>query len=519
MKQSNLRSSFFVAGKPSTPKKRVVESDEQQSAKRTKNAHASRDDVTADPVSPPFRFTVSPSLLWADKYKPRTSADLVGNFAAVRDLKEWLRNWGSSKGTPRAALLSGPPGVGKSSAAAIVAREMGYHVVEFNASDKRNKATIDDFVSQTMMNHTVNEFFGVSGNGISPTVRKTAVIMDEVDGMSSDDRGGLAQLVKIIERTKTPLICICNDRMHQKLKTLAAHCKDIRFARPSPPEIRARIEAIVAAENLHLASGVIDSLLTCGDLRYLLNELQMVSSSSADVISSKDITLSPADAVKKLFSSSDRSLDERLDYYFVDDTLVPSFVQDNYLSAGCTFASAVAASDWISMGNVVDRCIRKSQHYSLMPYHGVMSTVAPASFVRGGKITRTMIFPQSLAKQSHLNRCRRILTELASHTQSCTSASAIEYLPLLRIRLLTPLLDGRISDAISFMDSYHLARADFDTVMDLTEWNGKATVSRAVKAAFTRAFNKKHPTLSALPLDEEQTENADREILEIANLY
>lgn len=36
--------------------------------------------------------------------------------------------------------------------------------------------------------------------------------MDEVDGVGSGDRGGIAALISVIKLTKTPIICICNDR-------------------------------------------------------------------------------------------------------------------------------------------------------------------------------------------------------------------------------------------------------------------------------------------------------------------
>jgi replication factor C subunit 1 len=36
--------------------------------------------------------------------------------------------------------------------------------------------------------------------------------MDEVDGMSAGDRGGIAAIINMIKTTKVPIICICNDR-------------------------------------------------------------------------------------------------------------------------------------------------------------------------------------------------------------------------------------------------------------------------------------------------------------------
>ena len=40
-------------------------------------------------------------------------------------------------------LLSGPPGIGKTSSAHVVAKEAGYEVIEFNASDVRSKKSLE----------------------------------------------------------------------------------------------------------------------------------------------------------------------------------------------------------------------------------------------------------------------------------------------------------------------------------------------------------------------------------------
>lgn len=101
--------------------------------------------------------------MWTDLYRPVEMEDLVGNEGVVDQLLEWLRDWddvvihGNKKHVAfrfgaswkdvvnpnaRAALLSGPPGIGKTSAARLVCRLLGYEVIETNASDTRNKAAI-----------------------------------------------------------------------------------------------------------------------------------------------------------------------------------------------------------------------------------------------------------------------------------------------------------------------------------------------------------------------------------------
>ena len=55
------------------------------------------------------------------------------------------------------------------------------------------------------------------------------LIMDEVDGMSGGDRGGVADLIKTIARSKVPIIAICNDKYNQKLRSLRNHTLELDF--------------------------------------------------------------------------------------------------------------------------------------------------------------------------------------------------------------------------------------------------------------------------------------------------
>lgn len=56
------------------------------------------------------------------------------------------------------------------------------------------------------------------------------LLMDEVDGMDGNaDRGGIQALIKIIETTTSPVICIANDYQNRKIQSLRNHCLDIKF--------------------------------------------------------------------------------------------------------------------------------------------------------------------------------------------------------------------------------------------------------------------------------------------------
>lgn len=59
----------------------------------------------------------------------------------------------------RAIMVSGPPGIGKSSVVKIIAKSQGFGIMEINASDKRSKATIEALLKDLCESQTMDYFF------------------------------------------------------------------------------------------------------------------------------------------------------------------------------------------------------------------------------------------------------------------------------------------------------------------------------------------------------------------------
>ena len=124
--------------------------------------------------------------MWTDRYKPNHINDIVGNKAQVNSIFEYLRDWDNvhSKGikkeipvsrgfnrggwanAPRlnakSALVSGPPGIGKTSACRIICQILGFEVLEMNASDCRNKLAIQSSISMASSNTSI-DYWTVAG--------------------------------------------------------------------------------------------------------------------------------------------------------------------------------------------------------------------------------------------------------------------------------------------------------------------------------------------------------------------
>jgi len=79
-------------------------------------------------------------------------------------------------------------------------------------------------------------------------VKKIAIVMDEIDGMNSGDKGGLTALIKLIRQKKTkkqrlenmtlnPIICIGNYNVDKKIKELMKVCNLFELKTPTTQQI------------------------------------------------------------------------------------------------------------------------------------------------------------------------------------------------------------------------------------------------------------------------------------------
>ncbi|XP_061438963.1 replication factor C subunit 1 isoform X2 [Rhineura floridana] len=482
-------------------------------------------------------------LLWVDKYKPTSLKTIIGqqgDQSCANKLLRWLRNWHRNTSqdkhvkpskfgvkedgaSAKAALLSGPPGVGKTTTASLVCEELGLSYVELNASDTRSKKSLKEVVAESLNNTSIKGFCSGTSSSVST---KHVLIMDEVDGMAgNEDRGGIQELIDLIKHTKVPIICMCNDRNHPKIRSLVHYCFDLRFHRPRVEQIKGSMMSIAFKEGLKIPPPAMNEIILAAnqDIRQVLHNLSMWCARNKTLTydgikedaskAKKDIKLGPFDVVRKVFSTGEEtshmSLLDKSDLFFHDYSLAPLFVQENYIhvtpsAAGGNMKKHLMllskAADSICDGDLVDRQIRSRQNWNLLPTQAIYSSVLPGELMRG-YMHQFPNFPCWLGKFSSTGKHDRIIQELTMHMSLRTHASKravnLEYLPYLRDGIVKPLTclgtDG-VQDAVAFMNSYCLMKEDVESIMEVTCWGGKpgafSKVDSKVKSAFTRAYNK-----------------------------
>jgi len=136
-----------------------------------------------------------------------------------------LRRWLQTP-TTAAFLLVGPPGVGKTTLAREILKQETYRIVELNASHTRSGQAFKKQIIPLLTQKSVLE--AMSAN---PTQHKLAVLLDEIDGLSLGEKGGLSELLDYMRawkqgQTTHPLLLICNEikgRAYQHIVRLSTY--------------------------------------------------------------------------------------------------------------------------------------------------------------------------------------------------------------------------------------------------------------------------------------------------------
>ncbi|TFK54597.1 P-loop containing nucleoside triphosphate hydrolase protein [Heliocybe sulcata] len=379
----------------------------------------------------PSRAKISQDKLWVDRYRPRVFADLLGDERVHRETMAWVKEWdwcvfGKKKGKKRARddqdldyndefhrprerilLLSGPPGLGKTTLAHVVAKQAGYAVFEINASDARSGQIVDDRIRPALE-------AGAAVGGTKPVL----VVIDEIDGAtgSGENVGGFVH--KLVELTSDkprkkrgkkdpsanrpllrPIICICNDLYASSLAKLRQHARIVRFNRPADIYIVKRLREICENEALKADSRALTALVGVakGDLRGCLNTLQFVKARNQEVtettiraatIGMKEADTSMTSVLNDLFSPMSKKrvkeagLTEEEETRYVDrlSREVDGSGSTDKVAMGCfehyanlrrhdaTFSRYEKANRWLTAYDHLSGAMRSEREYSLMPY-------------------------------------------------------------------------------------------------------------------------------------------------------
>jgi replication factor C large subunit len=307
------------------------------------------------------------SQLFTDKYIPQNFDEFIGNTEIVDFAKSWAENWSKEK---KPLLLFGPAGIGKTSLAYLIAKEFDWQIFEMNASDLRNKDNIE-------------KVMGAASNNSSLFETKRLVLIDEVDSLQSQDRGGGSAIASIVKEACNPIILTANDiYKDKKLLPLRSLTELKEFKKINYLSIAKRLREVCEKENISYDEEAIKELAknSGGDFRGSLLDIQSLS---PEVTMENVKTIGQRLKKEKIFPVVTKifkghKLEEIQQVVFnseVSSDLLMRWVEEN-IPRQFDETDSAKAFHYLSRGDIFQGRIFNRQHYGFLKYVYFLSTTA-----------------------------------------------------------------------------------------------------------------------------------------------
>ncbi len=370
-----------------------------------------------------------------NKYIPKNTKEIFGQDESVKKLKNFIINF--SKEKKNSALLYGPSGTGKTCSVYAIANEIGYEVIEVNASDFRNAEQINQKVGNAIKQQSL-------------FAKGKIILVDEIDGLSGhEDRGGIQAITKLIGGSSYPLILTATNPFDNKFSSLRSKSNLIEFKALDYLSIFNVLKKICEHEKIKYNEDVLKALSrkAGGDARAAINDLQALTQGKRELSieslgesADRNKTDNIMTALNKIFKTTDLKIaisafdnvDEDLNeqLLWIDENLPKEYTKPEELAK---------AYEMLSKADVFNRRIKRWQHYRFLVYINALITAGIASakkekyknFVEykpTGRILKLWWAGQKAAKKKEIAR------KIAEKTHSSKKEilkSTMPYLPVM----------------------------------------------------------------------------------------
>jgi replication factor C large subunit len=388
-------------------------------------------------------------MSWADRYRPKSVSELIISTSSLEKISQWLDQWKEGVPLKKSLVLYGPPGVGKTSAALAIAHDLGYPLVEMNASDQRNRDSMKSIALMAALYQDIFANFGTEG-------QKKIILIDEADsifeGRSSEtggDSGGLSELLKVIQRTKNPIILTMNNYYEFRRKSVGKIILDSSTAIEFVPyrrrndtdyknfklKLNRKIYEILQTENVKMDQRFVTEIIekNGSDIRSILNDIESLrDGSGSSGVSMRDSQTSIYNVMQDTFRSGDYSKIMRDMYdkdFQAEDYLM--WIDKNLPLECVNDMDLMESFDLISLADIFIGRVMKKQHYAFKGYAEELAAGVSFTIKDKNRHYVKYEFPSYIMQMSRLRERRNARKSLSLKTGKLThmsARSAMEYL-------------------------------------------------------------------------------------------
>ncbi|MFQ5531883.1 MAG: replication factor C large subunit [Candidatus Nanoarchaeia archaeon] len=306
---------------------------------------------------------------WSEKYRPNYYKEVHGQDQAIEKIKKFISDFHLNKltrGAKKALILHGPPGSGKTTLAYVAALETQSELFELNASDLRNKDRLQEILKPALQQQSLLK-------------KGKIILVDEVDGISAVDRGGLPELLRLIQETSWPIIISANDIWDKKFSELRRKSEIIKLKEIDYNTIKGILFDILKKENKFIDNNIVTKITinAKGDLRAAINDIQTAASMKVPDISevkfekrNKETDIfnalkqvfknKPSNAILGIFDSVNMDIDQII--LWIEEN-IPAEYQNESLEK---------AFDSLSKVDIFKGRIYKQQYWRFLVYENIL---------------------------------------------------------------------------------------------------------------------------------------------------
>jgi replication factor C large subunit len=370
-------------------------------------------------------------MTWVEQYRAKTFDEIKGQDAALIKIKSFLEEYSKTK-SKKAIILHGPPGTGKTTLAYVMANHLNSEIFELNASDLRNKDSLEETLKPAIEQKSLFK-------------KGKLILVDEVDGLSASDRGGLPLLLDMVKRARIPIVITANDIWDKKFITLRQTCEIAQLKEVSYKIIKDILISILRKEGKFIENEALTSISikSKGDVRAAINDAQMmatdgrlplIQSEISERDKEKDIfnvlryifKNHPKEDMLELFDKVDMSIDDIA--LWIEEN-IPKEYKNEVLAR---------AYERLSKADIFKNRIYRHQHWRFLIYENILLSYGIAaaksqsqeistsfiSYTKPSRILKIWLNNQKIAK-------RKTITEKYASIVHTSQKSALQNFPII----------------------------------------------------------------------------------------